>query len=138
GELPLANVQVRVAVPSVVRLQSLDGGRREGDVIVWQVDELKPGDERKFTLTGTPTQLVQSAKLNGTATAEGIPEQRTEAALEVLGMPVLRLEVVPPAATVEAGKKVVYTVRVVNQGSLAACGVTVTVSGGDEAPILRP
>jgi uncharacterized membrane protein len=138
GELPLANVQVRVAVPEVVRVQSMDGGRREGDTIVWLVDELKPGEERKFTLSCTPTQFVQSAKLTGTATAEGIAEQRTEAALEVLGMPALRLEVVPLAATVEAGKKVVYTIRVLNQGSLAARGINLSVSGVGEPPILRP
>jgi len=138
GELPLTNVQVRVTVPATVRLQSLDGGRAEGDTIVWLVEELKPGDERKFTLKGTPTQFVQSAKLTGTATAEGIPEQRTETTLEVLGMPALRLEVVPPASTIEVGKKVVYAIRVVNQGSLAARGIALTVSGAGEPPILRP
>src|SRR5262249_8236919 len=104
GELPLTGVQARVTVPVSIGLRSLGGGRREGDTIVWTVDELKPGDERKFKLTGTPTQLVESAKFTGTATADGIPEQRTEAALEVLGMPALRVEVVPPAAAVEAGK----------------------------------
>jgi hypothetical protein len=138
GELPLTGVQVRVTVPASIRLQSLDGGRREGDTIVWIVDELKPGDERKFTLTGTPTQLVPSDKFSGTVTADGIPEQRTEAALEVLGMPALRVEVVPPAPVVEAGKKVVYTIRVLNQGSLAARGIALSVSGVGEPPILRP
>jgi hypothetical protein len=138
GDLPLAGVQVRVTVPAVIRLQSLDGGRREGDAVVWIVDELKPGDERKFTLTGTPTQFVQSAKLTGTATADGLPEQRTETALEVLGMPALRLEVVPPATVVEVGKKAVYTVRVINQGSLAARGVAISVTGVGQLPILRP
>lgn len=138
GELPLANVQVRVSVPATIRLQALAGGRREGDTVVWLVEELKPGDERKFTLTGTPTQFVESAKLTGTATADGMPEQSTEAALEVLGMPALRVEVVPPATAVEAGKKLVYTVRVLNQGSLAARGIALTVSGVGEPPILRP
>src|SRR5207244_10644914 len=61
-----------------------------------------------------------------------------EAAVEVLGMPALRVEVLPPAAPVEAGKKVVYTVRVVNHGSLAARGVAVSVSGVGDPPILRP
>jgi len=138
GDLPLTGVQARVTVPAVIRLQSLDGGRREGDTVHWIVDELKPGEERKFTLTGTPTQLVQAEKLIGAVTADGIREERTEAALEVLGMPALRLEVVPPATTVEAGKKVVYTVRVLNQGSLAARGVSLTVSGVGGSPILRP
>src|SRR5262249_19708047 len=125
-------------VPATIRLQSLAGGRREGDTIVWLVEELKPGDERKFTLTGTPTQFVESAKLTGTATADGIPEQSTEAALEVLGMPAPRVEGGPWATAVEAGKKLVYTVRVLNQGSLAARGIALTVSGVGEPPILRP
>ena len=45
GELPLANVEVRVAVPPSVRLQSLGGGRLVGSEVVWRVDELKPGGD---------------------------------------------------------------------------------------------
>ena len=71
----------------------------------------------------------------GVASAEKVPEQRAESAFEVLGMPALRVEVAPPPGPVEVGGKAVYTIRVTNQGTLAARQVV--VSAELSAPVLR-
>jgi hypothetical protein len=53
-----------------------------------------------------------------------------------MGMPVLRADVVPPPAGISAGGKGVVTVRVTNQGTLAARNVTIV--GVAAQPFLTP
>ncbi|HEY1380821.1 MAG TPA: CARDB domain-containing protein [Gemmataceae bacterium] len=126
GEVPLTNVRVRVPLSRDLRFQSANGGGQfvAGDV-VWAVGELPPGERRDLQLTATPLTAASQASLAGVATADKVPEQRAEAAFEVMGMAVLRAEVVPPTEAVAARGKAVITVRVTNQGTLAARQVAV-------------
>src|SRR5205085_11804924 len=87
GEVPLANVRVRVPLPRDLRFQSATGGGQfvTGEV-VWAVGELRPGERRDLQLTATPLAAAAQASLAGVATADKVPEQRAEAAFEVMGM----------------------------------------------------
>jgi uncharacterized repeat protein (TIGR01451 family) len=137
GEIPLAGVQMRVKLPAEVNYQSATGNSRlTGDEVVWSVSDLRPGERRDIQLTATPVRAVPHTSLTGVATAEKVPEQRAESAFEVLGMAALRVEVLPPAGSVAVGGKPVYTIRVLNQGTLAARQVAVTAVL--PPPCLRP
>jgi hypothetical protein len=137
GEIPLTGVQMRVKLPAEVNYQSVTGdGRLMGDEVVWMVGDLRPGERRDIQLTATPVRVVQRTTLTGVATAEKVSEQQAESAFEVLGMAALRVEVLPPAGSAAVGGKPVYTIRVLNQGTLAARQVAVTAVL--PPPCLRP
>jgi uncharacterized repeat protein (TIGR01451 family) len=129
GEVALTGVQVRVRLPGEVSFRSATGnGRLTGGEVVWSVGDLRPGEQRDFQFSATPVQPTSQAAITGVAAADKLPEQRTEAAFEVLGMAALRVEILPPAGSVEVCGKPVYTVRVLNQGTLAARQVTLSVA----------
>src|SRR5207248_2616643 len=104
--------------------------------VVWSLGTLRPGERRDLQLTATPMQATARTALAGLASAQRVPEQRAEAVFEVLGMPALRVEVTPPTGTVAVGGKAIYTIRVLNQGTLAARQVAVTATL--VPPFLRP
>ncbi len=128
GDAGLTNVTARVRLPRELRFQSASGGGQlvAGEV-VWAVGELRPGERRELQVTATPVAGAGQATLTGLAAADKVPAQSAEAAFEVMGMPVLRADVVPPANGIPVGGKGVVIVRVTNQGTLAARNVVVRV-----------
>jgi hypothetical protein len=137
GEVALANVTARVRLPRELGFRSATGnGQFTAGEVVWPVGDLRPGERRELQLTATPLSAATQATLAGTATADRVPEQRAEAAFEVMGMPVLRAEVVPPAEAVPVRGKGIVTIRVVNQGTLAARQVAVATVA--PPPFLAP
>lgn len=137
GQVPLANVTAHVRLPRELGFKSATGnGQFAGGEVVWQLGDLRPGERRDLQLTASPLSAATQATLSGTATADRVPPQQSDATFEVMGMPVLRTEVVPPAEAVPTGGKGVVTIRVLNQGTLAARQVTVAAVA--PPPFLRP
>lgn len=126
GEVALANVTARVRLPRELGFGSATGyGRFGAGEVVWPIGDLRPGERRDLQLTATPLTATAQSSLVGGATADRVPEQRAEAAFEAMGMPVLRAVVTPPAEAVAVRGKGVVTIRVTNQGTLAARQVAV-------------
>jgi hypothetical protein len=129
SELPMDGVQVRVQVPDEVSFRAATGGGQlVGGQVVWPIGSLRPRERRDLQLTLTPVRPSARVALVGTAAADKVPEQRAETVFEVQGMAALRIEVAPPAGPVEVGRKAVYTIRVLNQGTLAAKQIAVSAT----------
>jgi uncharacterized repeat protein (TIGR01451 family) len=137
GDATLTNVTARVRLPQELRFQSASGnGRFAAGEVAWTIGDLRPGERRELQVTATPVAGAGQATLTGLATADKVPAQSAELPFEVMGMPVLRADVVPPAGGIPAGGKGVVTVRVTNQGTLAARNVIVAAVAS--APNLAP
>jgi uncharacterized repeat protein (TIGR01451 family) len=137
GQVALSNVNARVHLPTELGFRSATGGGRfaAGDV-VWQVGDLRAGERRELQFTGAPLSAIAQGVLTGSATADRVPEQRADATFEVMGMPVLRAEITPPTEPIPARGKGIVTIRIMNQGTLAARNVTVAAI--TPAPFLTP
>jgi uncharacterized repeat protein (TIGR01451 family) len=122
GDVPLNNVVIRERLPAELSFRGASNGglydSRSGD-IAWSLGTIARGDEfsLRYTAAGVrpSTRAVQSA----IATASPNFEQREESIIEVLGVPALRVEAMSDSNPVEAGRRINYTIRVTNQGTLA-------------------
>ena len=137
GDAPLTGVTARVRLPQELKFQTATaGGRLIAGEVVWKIGALRAGERRELQLTATPVTGVGLATLTGSVSADKLPAQAAETSFEVMGMPALRAEIVPPADGVATGGQGVVTVRVANEGTLAARNVTVAVVA--PAPFLTP
>jgi hypothetical protein len=137
GEAPLTKVTARVRIPRELRFQSATGnGKFTAGEVVWDIGDLRPGERRELQVTAIPVAGAGEATLTGLAAADKVTAQSAEVAFEVMGMPVLRAEIVPPTEGVPAGGKGIVAVRVTNQGTLAARNVSVAAVAGQ--PWLAP
>jgi uncharacterized repeat protein (TIGR01451 family) len=137
GDAGLSNVTARVRLPRELRFQSATGnGKLEAGEVVWTIGDLRPGERRELQVTAIPVAGAGQATLTGIAAADQVPAQTADVAFEVMGMPVLRTDVLAPPVGVPAGGKGVVTVRVTNQGTLAARNVTVVAVAPQ--PFLTP
>jgi hypothetical protein len=129
GDAVLENVSARVRLPQELRFQSATGnGQLVAGEVVWALGSMRAGERRELQLTAIPVTAVVQATVTGGASADKVPPQSAEAQFEVMGMPSLRAEVVPPANGFAAGGKGIITVRIVNQGTLAARNVILAIT----------
>jgi uncharacterized repeat protein (TIGR01451 family) len=129
GEAGLSGVTARVRLPHELRFQSATGGGHQiAGEVVWTIGDLRPGERRELKVTATPLSGVGQATVTGTATADKLPPQTAEATFEVLGMPVLHADVVPPSTAIAAGGAGIVVVRISNQGTLAAQNVFIAAT----------
>ena len=141
GDSPAANVVVRATLPPEVRLADAGGGRAGPGSVEWTIPELKPGDRQTFTLTAAATKLTDRAAVSVVALGDvgsvrdGAVQAKADAAVAVVGVPAVALEVVTPVGAVEAGRRATYTVRVRNRGTVSARTIEVTAFASEE---LRP
>ncbi|MCI0702410.1 MAG: hypothetical protein L0241_15110 [Planctomycetia bacterium] len=135
GDSPIANAVVRATIPPEIKLTGADGGTVGAGSVEWKVSELKAGDQRVFKLSADAIKLTAqatvSASVLGDATSGGKPvgtpvEAKSESALAVIGTPAVSLELIPPTGLGEVGKRVRFTIRVKNQGTVSARNVEVT------------
>ncbi len=137
GDVPLANVVVRDVLPPELTFQAAsDGGTAQGNQVTWPAVTLSPGQKKVLTLTTACQALTPRAVTVVSATADPGAEARTEAALEVRGLPAVRMKVVDRDDPVDVGKATEYRIEVTNQGSLPAEDVAVVAVAPDEMRVL--
>jgi uncharacterized repeat protein (TIGR01451 family) len=127
GAVPLGDVVVRGKLPVEVSFAAADnGGAFEAGEVVWRLGPMGPGEEKALGLTLTGIRPGRTAvRLRATATPDVL--QEADAAVEVLGLPLLHVEVSGGPAALEAGGRGTWVVAVTNPGSLPADRVTVAV-----------
>jgi uncharacterized repeat protein (TIGR01451 family) len=144
GDSPVTNLVVRATLPAELKVKAADGGTVGAGSVEWKLDALKPGEQKSFALSGEAVKLAAqvgvTAAVLGDAMSNGATvgapvEGKAEAALAVIGTPALALELTPPAGAVEAGKRVRYSVRVLNQGTVSAHKIDLTCFA---SPELKP
>src|SRR5262249_4435141 len=121
GEVPLANVVVRDALPPELTFQGAsDGGTVVGNQVKWPVGTLNPGDKKTLTVTALCQARAPRVTTVASVTAEPAVEAKAEAPLEIRGLPAVRLKVADRDDPVDVGKQTEYRIEVTNQGSLPA------------------
>jgi uncharacterized repeat protein (TIGR01451 family) len=144
GDSAVSSVVVRATLPPELKVTAADGGEVGAGSVEWKLDSLKAGEQKSFALSGEAVQLAAQAGVSvvvlGDAVSNGATvgapvEGKAEAALAVIGAPALALQLTPPPGTVAAGKRVRYTVRVTNQGTVSAQKIDVTCFA---SPELKP
>jgi uncharacterized repeat protein (TIGR01451 family) len=137
GEVPLANVVVRDALPPELAFQSAsDGGTVQGGQVTWTVGALDPGAKKTLRLTTVCQALAPKAVAVARVTAEPGIDTKAEGVLEIRGLPAVRMKVTDRDDPVDAGKATGYRIEVTNQGSLAAADVQVVAVVPDEMRVL--
>jgi uncharacterized repeat protein (TIGR01451 family) len=137
GEVPLTNVVVRDDLPPELAFQKAsDGGTAQGGRVKWAVGALAPGEKKALTLTTVCQALAPRAVTVAAVTADPGIDAKAEAALEIRGLPAVRMKVADRDDPVEVGKQTGYRVEVTNQGSLAAGDVQVVAVVPDEMAVL--
>lgn len=127
GTVPLTNVMVRVELPRELECRGAgDKGQFTARQAVWNVGLLQAGEQKKFTMTAAALQLTASAQVTAVASADGVADQTSIAPIEVLGVPSVRVQIIPPGPTAAAKSKLLYRVVVRNDGTLAARNVAMT------------
>ncbi len=146
GDTPLKSVVVRANVPSEVRVNAAEGVSSLAGPIEWVIPELRPGDEKTFRISATALKLASNAKLTTNVVAEvtegaGTPgggvDAKAESSVAIIGTPALVLELATPPGVTEVGKRVVFQIRVKNQGTVSARGVEVIALTPDELRAVR-
>jgi uncharacterized repeat protein (TIGR01451 family) len=146
GEAAVNSVVVRATVPPEVGIKTASGGKAGAGSIEWKLAELRPGDQKAFTLTAVGVKLIDRAVLSvaalGDATSGGRTvgdpvEAKSETATTIIGTPAVLLEMTTPPGVIEVGKRVTYKVRVTNQGTVSARNLEVTTFAPPELRVLR-
>jgi hypothetical protein len=137
GAVPIRQAILRDRLPPELAFRSATNGGTydaRSREVVWNIDEMAPGEERVFTLTAYAAQ--PSTKALFTARLTGAPniDVPSETPIEILGIPALRVDVTADANPVQLGSRVTYTIRLTNQGTLPLDQVDVSA---EASPVLR-
>jgi uncharacterized repeat protein (TIGR01451 family) len=150
GATPLAQVVVSDLLPPELQFDSAsDGGRPQGQTVVWMVGDLKPKEVRKLQLKTTGSRaaprVVCQAQVTAVAVTEAAPaanapgpagaspsppvggpgpRAQAEAAVALLGLPAFKLKVAG-RGPIEVGERTSYTIDLINQGTLPGSGLRV-------------
>jgi uncharacterized repeat protein (TIGR01451 family) len=138
GEVPLTNVVVRDALPPELTFQAAsDGGTAQGGQVTWMLPTLVPGARKPLTLTTLCQSLTPRAVTVASAVLAPGVEVKAEAAIEIRGLPAVRMRVADRDDPVDVGKNTGYRIDVTNLGSLPAEAVHVVAVVPDEMRALE-
>jgi uncharacterized repeat protein (TIGR01451 family) len=137
ADAPLPGVLVRDRLPPELQFvgASQQGQVQNGEV-VWNLGTLQAREERVLQLTTRAVNLAKQAVMTVSAAAESGARKEAQAAIEIFGMPTLRLEMSDQGDPAEVGNKVTYQVVVTNTGTLPANDIDVKATIPAETKLL--
>jgi uncharacterized repeat protein (TIGR01451 family) len=119
GDLPLRNVAVRDHLPAELEFASAtDGGQFGNGQVLWAIGALNPRQQRQFQVSTRCLKIAPNVVNTAVATAETGMQMQAHSALDILGLPAFRLEVLDVVDPVPVGGTTTYKIDVTNQGSL--------------------
>ncbi|MGE3809354.1 MAG: hypothetical protein AB7K24_32210, partial [Gemmataceae bacterium] len=127
GNAPATNVQVFDRLPAGLEyVSSSDNGVYEptSRLITWNLGTLNPGQRRGLTLKVRGVQVGVHVN-QSVARADRDLESRSQAQVEIEGVPAMMLEVVDLDDPVEVGEETTYEIRVLNQGTTGVTRVQI-------------
>ena len=138
GDVSLTGVVVRDVLPPQLTFASAsDGGQLINGQVVWNIGTLQPRQDKTVQVQTKCAELVPQVVNVATATADGGLQARSEAALEIRGLPALRLELIDRVDPVEVAKNTTYQITVTNTGSLPSNQVEVIAQVPVEMKIVK-
>lgn len=117
GNIAEPKAVVTLSIPAGAKLASAPGNAEvAADRITWNVQNLAVGASQTFCATFVAAQSGPLA-FSGMALSDHAAKAESQCASRVYGIPAVLFEVVDLADPVLVGNEVVYTIRVLNQGS---------------------
>jgi uncharacterized repeat protein (TIGR01451 family) len=140
GSMPLTNVVISDALPEKTSLtKRSEGGQRRDNQVEWLIGTLQPGGRKSVQIT---LQATEPAKVvnKATARADGVAPLSTEFTTNFESAPGLTMYIEPPENPTTVGAATLYTITVVNTGSVAANEIDVVASLPEQMEIkaIRP
>ncbi len=128
GSGDAASTTASAVIPAGTSLvRSSEGGRVQGNRVVWDLGTLAKGAKRDFSITVLASDAgsyTSSATANASC-AESVSDSCTSA---VKGIPAVLLEVVDITDPVEVGGQTTYVITVTNQGSAKDTNVRIVAT----------
>lgn len=138
NDLPLANVEARVELPSEVTfVNATELGQIVNGQVVWNVGNMGPKEQRVLQVVARCLRAGPAVVSKATVQADGGLIEKADAQLEILGVPAFNLEITKAGDPVAQGGKITYKVVVTNRGTLPANAVALTVSVTPQLQIIR-
>jgi len=117
GNATAAKATLSLPIPAGASLVSTTGTAEvAADRITWSVSDLAPGGSQALCATFVAAE-PGTLSFASVAVGERAAEVQSQCTTRIYGIPAVLLEVVDLADPVLVGKEVVYTIRVLNQGS---------------------
>jgi uncharacterized repeat protein (TIGR01451 family) len=126
SDIALNNVVVRNQFPPELSfLSATEGGQSSDGQVFWSLGTLEPKQERVLQVTARCLRIARQATNVAVVSADPGLQERSEAVIEVLGLPAFRLEVIDVDDPVEVNGKTTYKISVTNQGSLPGSNIEI-------------
>ena len=125
GNVTAENLVVEDIIPAAVRsVTASNGGRPEGNKVLWNLGNLAPDDSRTVTVTFTP-EAAGIITDKATATAVCAESVTASAKTSMAGIPAILLEVIDIDDPVEVGGQTTYVIVATNQGSAPGTNISI-------------
>lgn len=125
GDVEARDVVLEDMIPQGASFDSAtEGGRVQGNMVVWQLGTMAPGQSRTVQMT-TIAQMAGTIRNVATARAYCAADVTAQAEVAVTGVPALLLEMFDTDDPVEIGNNTTYVVDVTNQGFAEATRVQI-------------
>ena len=127
GDVPLKNVVVTDAMPTDGKILQATGAALSGNSASWNIVELAPGEEKKFSVVATAQTPGVFKNQVSVKTAEGITAQGDYPTLW-RGLSGLSLQMTDSADPIREGDTTEFAIALTNQGTAADTNVRVQMS----------
>src|SRR5207244_3373453 len=104
--------------------------------VTWPLGSLNPGQNKTLTVTTVCKALAPRALTEASVTADPGISVKTPGAVEIRGLPVVRMKVSDRDDPLEVGRQTEYRIEVSNPGSLPAANVQVVAVVPEELRVL--
>ena len=122
--------------PGLIFVEATEGGRLQGNQVVWAVASLAPKEQKDFRLTTTaPWPMAQTtvmatatARANAAGSSAADVRVKADATIAVLGLPAYKMTVEDRDDPVAVGGRTAYRIQVMNTGSLPGDRIQMTAT----------
>lgn len=124
GDADARNTVLTDTIPATTTLVAAEGAKVTGNIVVWALGTIKPGQSKKASLTlkfnetGAVRNVASAAAYCASASAS--------VATEVKGIPAILLECIDLDDPIEIGSMETYQITVTNQGSAVGTNIVIT------------
>ncbi|QDU64645.1 Large cysteine-rich periplasmic protein omcB precursor [Planctomycetes bacterium Pan216] len=134
GARAAEEVELKVDVPKGISFEKASNGGQVDDkkeVVHWKLGNIDAGETTTLSLTGVPTAMGDQ-QCQAVLRAFGETYAKTELATKVRGTSRLAIHIDDLDDPIESGKETIYEVRLLNEGTLPATNVRVSMTMSPE------